>query len=217
MTKKEQAIKLRKKGYSYNYIAEKTGYAVSTLSYHLRHIPFTPNKFTRTKIGSARAQAAMTKNKQKQDSYHKAKKQAVNDIGTMSERDFFMLGLGLYIGEGSKTHDTTRLVNADSEIIKLFLKWVTLLGIPRENISMRIHLYPESDIQSAVDFWSKETRIPKGQFQKACIDTRVGKDRKRQSRHEYGTAHVTVRANGQKEFGVALARKIGAYMEEVLR
>ena len=65
-------------------------------------------------------------------------------------------------------------------------------------------------------YWSAKTGLPQKQFQKACIDRRVNKDRKRSGTNIYGTAHVTVRSNGKKEFGVLFSRRIGAWMKEVL-
>lgn len=217
MNAKEKAIILRKEGYSYSFIKEKTGLAKSTLSYHLAEIPFRPNKKTIQRIGKGRAQAAITKSRRKKATLVSAQKHAEKKLGELSERDTFILGLGLYIGEGSKTQDLVRLVNADAKVIKLFIRWLHQLGLKDENITIRVHLYPESNIHASEQFWLNQTGLSRSSLQRACIDTRVSKDRKRQSAHPYGTAHVTVRANGNKSFGVILSRQIGAYMKKVLQ
>jgi hypothetical protein len=207
MSSKDDAIKLRKAGYSYTEISKKTGLAKSTLSYHLSNIKYTPNRETEKNIGLARTKAAITKSKQKQKTLNDAKRIARKDIGILTDRDIFMLGLGLYIGEGSKTHDIVRLVNSDPLVLKCFIKWIKQIGLKSDNLMLRVHLYPESNIKESENFWLKELGLPKTSIQKTYIDTRLRK---------YGTAHVTVKSNGNKAFGVILSRKIGAYMEEVL-
>ncbi len=217
MSIKEKAIQLRKVGYSYSYISRETGLSKSTLSYHLHGIPYTPNSETVKVLGNARIKSGMTKAKSKEESFIKAKKQAKSDIGKMTRRDLFMLGLGVYIGEGSKTHDIIRVVNTDYHVINLFIEWLCVLGFARTNFVIRIHLYPDSNIKQSELFWSIKTGLPPKQFQKACIDRRVNKDRRRNAKHPHGTAHVTVRSNGEKSLGVAFSRQIGAWMEEVLK
>ncbi len=216
MSRKDIAIELRKKGYSYSHIQRVTGYSVSTLSYHLSHIPYVPNKETVASIGNALAKSAEVKSQKKVNALLDAKRQAQKDVGILTSRDIFMLGLGIYIGEGSKTQSHVRLVNADPKVLRLYVRWLRMLGLRSENLSVRIHLYPDTPIQEAESYWCKQLGVPLAQFQSPSIDRRVGKDRKRSATHTYGTAHVTVRANGNKSFGVALSRRIGAWMEEVL-
>ena len=215
-TPKQQALEFRKKGYSYTYIHEKTKLSKSTLSHLLRSVPYTPNAFTKKTIGSARVQSGVHKANSKRQSIATARKRAVEDIGQLSHRDLFMLGIGIYIGEGSKTQNIVRVVNADARVICLFIKWLTSLGYDINNLAIRIHLYQDSDVVAAETYWAKQTGLKSAQFQKACIDTRQQKNRKRSGTHLYGTAHVTVRAVGNKQFGVGFSRLIGAWMEKVL-
>ncbi len=217
MNAREKAAKLRKRGYSYSYISTETGLSKSTLSYHLHEIPYKPNDATIKSIGVARAKSGFTKAKSKKESFFEARKQAKLDIGKISQRDLFMLGLGVYIGEGSKTHDIIRVVNTDYRVINLFIEWLSVMGYTRANFAIRVHLYPDSNIKESELFWSMKTGLSLRQFQKTCIDQRANKDRKRNAKHPYGTAHVTVRSNGKKSLGVAFARRIGAWMEEVLK
>ena len=216
MNQKELAIKLRREGYSYGYIVSIVGLSKSTLSHHLSSIKYIPNKETVRAIGLARAESAKTKAKQKRDSINSAKEEALLEMGEVSSRDLFMLGVGIYIGEGSKTQEIVRVVNADHRVISLFIKWLKLQGLKSKNIAIRLHLYPDTNIGRAEAFWSKKTGLPESCFQKPCIDYRAKKDRRRSGLHKNGTAHVTVRAGGEKKFGVHLSRKISAWMEEVL-
>jgi hypothetical protein len=216
MNRKDRAIKLRTEGYTYSYIAEKTGLAKSTLSYHLANVPYSPNKETIKVLSLAQLRSAKTKHTQKQSRITDARRQAIKEFGTLSNRDVFIAGIALYAGEGSKTQNLVRLVNADPNVICFFIKWLNQLGVNSNHIMLRVHGYPDTDKVEAESYWLEKTGLDKTQLQPMCIDIRVGKDRKRSGVHKYGTAHVTVKANGNPEFGTALARKIAIYMKLLL-
>ena len=216
MSAKELAIKLRHEGYFYSYIAAQTGLSKSTLSYHLATIPFTPNKKALKSATLAQVRSAQTKHKQKQLRMDEARSQAVKEFERLSKRDIFIAGIALYAGEGSKTQNLIRLVNSDFRVVCFFINWLETLGVTKDHIVLRVHGYPDTDREVAEAYWIQTTKIPKVNIQPMCIDYRVNKDRKRSGVHPYGTAHVSVRANGKIEFGTALARKIAVYMELLL-
>src|SRR3989344_6965838 len=168
---KSKAIDLRKKGHSYNYISQTLGISNSTLSDWLGSIPYTPNAETILRIGKARAASGHAKSKIKQESIFLAKKEAQRELGEVSERDLFMLGLGLYIGEGSKAWGITRFANSDPTVINLMIRWFTgALGLPKHNLRIRLHLYPDCNETESLQYWSKITTIPRGQFHKSSFD-----------------------------------------------
>ena len=107
------AIELRKAGHSYNYIAPIIGVSKSTLGVWLAEIPYSPNKETVERIGRARAASGAAKTRIKLESFKLAKEEALREIGSISSRDLFMLGLGVYIGEGTKSPITTCVVNSN--------------------------------------------------------------------------------------------------------
>lgn len=214
---KNKAVNLRKEGYSYNYISKNIGISKSTLSGWLQNIPYSPNDFTISTIGNARAKSGEVKAKIKMQSYELAMQLAKNDIGKLTKRDIFMLGIGVYIGEGSKTGDIVRIVNSDPRIVRFGVRWfIEMCGLTIENMVARIHLYPSNNEQDAINYWHKETGIPKSNFQKSSIDTRTNKKSIRIGTTPHGTLHVSVRANGNKDFGVALSRRIAGWMDLVL-
>jgi hypothetical protein len=214
---KQRAISLRRGGYSYSYIASITKISKSTLSGWLHEVQYIPNKFTINTIGNARAKSAESKALSKQKSYQTAFASAKSDIGDISSRDLFMLGVGLYIGEGSKTNDIIRIVNSDPRIIRLAIKWFTeVCGLSVKNLVARIHIYPTSNAAKASDFWYRKTGIPRENFYTPYIDKRSNKKVSRAGSTPHGTIHITVRANGNRDFGVALSRRIAGWMDLVL-
>lgn len=213
---KAQARALREKGYSYSFIQKEIPVAKSTLSYWLSDIPYTPNQETILHIGKARAASGAAKNKLKLSSFKRAKEEAKKNIGRLSKRDIFMLGLGLYAGEGTKTHDIVRLINANPKIIKFTILWFKeVCGLKNVNFMVRIHLYPDNDINEALTYWSQAIGLPLTQFQQTQVDTRVGKKVSKRGKLSFGTAHLSIKSMGNKDFGVFLARKINAWIEEV--
>ncbi|MCA9355633.1 hypothetical protein KC865_03760 [Candidatus Kaiserbacteria bacterium] len=207
---KEEAIRLRKNGYSYNLIAEKVSVSKSTLSLWLAKIPYSPNKDVVKRIGKAHAAVTKSKHEQKLASFREAEKLAKIDIGDFIGRDLFMLGLALYIGEGEK-NDNVGVINADPRIIRTCIRWLRkFYDVPNESFTLAIHLYPDNNVKDSLEYWSRQTGLPLVQFGKTQIDKRRNKRHSKRSKLPYGTAHLRVRAAGNKQHGVLLSRRIQA-------
>lgn len=218
LSTKSQAIKLRQEGHSYSYIQNEVGISKGTLNSWLSIIPYRPNKETIERIGKARAASALEKHQTKLDSLSVAYEQAIKDVGELSKRDIFMLGIALYIGEGSKTHDIIRVINSDPKIIRFAVKWFTeVCSLTKDNFRIRLHLYPDNNIKESLKFWSKETTIPISQFQKIQVDLRTDKKKTNKGKLPHGTAHLSVKSNGRRELGVFLARRIAGWIDVVLK
>ena len=214
---REKTFDLRKRGYSYTYISEQTGIKKSTLSDWLHNVEYHPNQETINRIGKARAASGRVKHLQKLRTIEEARQIAVSDIRELNKRDLFMLGIGLYIGEGSKTSNIIRVINSKPEIIKLAIKWFRdICGLSNENFSLRIHMYPDNNIDETLKYWSNQTGMPLSHFAKSQIDTRTGKKLFKRGKLPFGTAHLSIRSKGNKNFGVRLSRRILAWIEIVL-
>ncbi|MCX6786397.1 MAG: hypothetical protein NTU85_01075 [Candidatus Kaiserbacteria bacterium] len=213
---RERALALRKSGFSYTYISSKTGLSKSTLSGWLTEIPYTPNKETIAAFGKARAAASARRAELRQKSIQEIRKTATKDIGEVSKRDLFVFGLGLYLGEGCKSNGQVRVVNSDPSIIQAAITWFKMLGVRKDQIKIRLHLYPDNNIRQCLQFWSRTTSIPLSQFQKPQIDNRVGKKAKKMRKLPFGTVQLVVLSRGRKEYGVLFFRKIQLWNEVVL-
>ena len=213
-TLKEKAIKYREKGYSYNMIGQKIGVNKSTLSNWLNKIPFSPNKELIKRIGLAKLKSASFKHNQKITEIKEMGDLARVELGKITKRDLWLLGIGLYLGEGTKAYEQIRFSNSNPEMIKIALVWfkeVCFLKV--ENFSPAIHCYPDNNIEETVGYWSKVTGIPKGQFAKPYIDKRINKLTAKRKTLPYGTMHLGIRSHGKKEFGRRLHRRIMGWIE----
>lgn len=214
---KIKAIALREEGHSYNYIASALGVSKSIVSVWLAHVPYTPNQETIDRMGNARAASGAAKSRLKRESIARAKKHAMHEMGVISKRDLFMLGLGLYLGEGTKVSSMVRLANADPRVIRLAVRWFhETCGVPRSHFRVRLHIYPDCNEEQSLQFWSNQLKIPRGQFMKSMIDRRTSKKVAKAGKLPHGTEHLTVRTLGHQAYGVFLKRKIDAWLEKVL-
>lgn len=213
---REKALEFRKNGFSYTYISAKTGLSKSTLSGWLTNIPYTPNKETVATFGKARAAASARRAKMRQESIQAIRKIASKEVGEMSQRDLFMFGLALYIGEGSKTNGQVRMINSDPRIIQSTIIWFKMLGVQSHQFKLRLHLYPDSDVKKSLQFWSRATSIPVSQFQKHQVDRRLNKSTRSRRKLPHGTAQLVVQSGGRKEYGVLFFRKIQLWSEVAL-
>jgi hypothetical protein len=160
--------------------------------------------------------SVLAKRADKMLSLKNAQDYAERQIGHLSERDIFLLGIGIYIGEGSKTANIIRISNSDPKIIKFSILWLKkCFGLTDENFRIRIHIYPDNDEDIVKYFWMQRLNMDAKFFHPAYIDRRISKQSKKHNILPYRTAHVSVVSNGNKNFGVLLHRKILASIDRV--
>lgn len=216
---RKKAEKLRLLGYSYGMIHEKLAISKSTLSNWLNQIAFNPNRKVMEKIGKAKLKSALYKHRFKMQDIKQRKQEAAQEIGKLTHRDIFMLGIGIYFGEGSKSIEEIRISNSDPMIIRLSLVWLQkFCGLKKHHFRITLHSYPDIDHRKALQFWSKKTTIPTTQFTKTVVDNRENKSLLKRRKLPYGTAHLYVRSGGTIIPGVkSLHRKIIGWMESVAK
>jgi hypothetical protein len=95
-------------------------------------------------------------------------------FGEPSDRDVFIAGLALYWAEGAKSKpwrvsDRVTLINSDAAVIGLFLKWLYMLGVQREQLRLRVSIHESADVGAAEQYWSAVTGIGVDQFGRATL------------------------------------------------
>lgn len=116
---KKLALQLRKSGYSYSLIVKRTGVAKSTLSYWFRKIEYRPNKLVLKRIKESVLKSSKVLRDRKIRNIKIAKDFAFKELGKLSRRDLWLMGMGLYLGEGAK--NKTQMVRI-MRILELILK-----------------------------------------------------------------------------------------------
>jgi hypothetical protein len=192
---REEAIKLRLHGLSYNVIREKVPVSKSTLSCWLREFPLS-----RECINELRAKSPIriekfrnTMQKKREERLKKVYTRVANDIKKMSKREIFLAGLFLYWGEGGKTKEySITLSNTDPQMIIFYLKWLRNIGVSQEKIRVRLHVYSDMDIDKETRFWEAITGLNKNHFQKPHIKKSDSKKLTYRRGYGHGTCNIIV-------------------------
>jgi len=205
----QQAISLRRKGYSYHEILRFVPVGYGTISRWCSHIILTReqkerlirkqrnNKLIRTLVKNA------VLNKQE------AKKWAKNAISQLKlaniDLKLIILGISLYWAEGTKFnedgHKSVEFTNTDSRMIKLMLKFFTeILLIPLNKIKVIIRIDKRGDINNAIKYWSRITSISRKNFRKPELLT-LNQNSKSLNKYPRGICRLTINE-------VSVARKI---------
>ncbi len=145
----------------------------------------------------------------------KQEKAAEDLLPDITNQELFYLGLGIYIGEGTKTHHQTRITNSDPTVLLICKTWlIKCLNVPEDNIRIALHIYPDVSERASIDYWSNTLNISQSQFYKCTTDLRNKSKTGRNNRVlQYGTAQMYVTANGNKNFGSRLHDVIMSYID----
>lgn len=198
-----QAISLRKKGVSVNTIARELHISKSTVSTWVRDVHLSVEQKnilenTRKNAGqTAFRKAAKAKHVKHSALTLLAEKKGAKDTSRLSKRDVFMIGLGLYWGEGYKKGSAELgFTNSDPKIIRFFIRWVyESFGIEKDRLILRItvnqtHTAREKEIMS---FWEKVVGVSNLQFTKTSFAKTKQKRFYENHAIHYGTLRVKVR------------------------
>lgn len=164
---------MRLRGMSYSQIKPRLGVSKSTLSLWLKDYPLSEKRirelrdFSEVRIEKFRQTMALKRERRFADTYNQERIKHL----PLSKKELFVAGLFLYWGEGMKgLKRSIGLYNTNPQIIKFGLIWYTkILGIPRNKIKIHLHLYSDMTISKEVKFWSKELKLPFGQFRRPYI------------------------------------------------
>ena len=179
-----KAVELRKIGRSYLEIQKTIGVSKSTLSDWLSDKTWSiklKEKLIKAQKEGRRTSlvyANYARAKSKEERFKKYKSEAKSDYQKLSRNPLFLLGLGLYWGEGEKVSTSGRVsvINTDPGMLKVIRNFYKhCLGIPDEQMRIALYVYEDLDPEEVKQFWSKELNIPRGQF----IKTQILKSRSR--------------------------------------
>lgn len=172
---------MRKNGASIRNIENELGIPRSTLSGWLKTVPLSKKqKVTldnnwREALVHARRKAVKWHNAQKAERLRKAKKSAseflskIKDLETVQKTALTFL----YLGEGSKTADTS-MGSSNPLILQFFISSLTkLYEVPPESMKCELHLRADQNSKKMKTYWSKILGIPRQNFGKTSHDQRT--------------------------------------------
>ncbi|MGQ4485734.1 hypothetical protein ACN6LM_001680 [Streptomyces sp. SAS_281] len=155
-----RARELRLEGKTYDQIQLELGCSKSSISLWVRDMPKPPRRSREDASAIARRGWEATLERREAER-QQTKRDAATEIGAMSDRELFMLGVGLYWAEGTKAkphrpQERVTFVNSDPRMIRVFLTWLRLLGVPAEHLRFHVHIHESADASDAERFWREE-------------------------------------------------------------
>lgn len=170
------AQSLRKQGFSYREIVKKVNVSKDTISRWCKDIELSNEQKLILKNDKKRGQlkgsliAASKKSEIKNQMLIEIKKIGKKEIGKLSVRDEFLVGIALYAGEGTKMDGKGAFTNSNPSLLHFMKRWfITFAKIKPENLRVRIWLHNGLDINESKKYWSELLNIPENQFIKSYI------------------------------------------------
>lgn len=161
---KQKAILLRKQGKSYREILEHISVSKASLSLWLKEVVLTDSQVKKLQE-KRKTYAYMGAQKRRTDRISKTKdimNRSSSEIGAITTRELFLLGVALYWSEGAKqkTKNVSQRVtfaNSDPRMVKIFLLWLDrICHISSDDLRFELYIHENGDIESALKFWKKE-------------------------------------------------------------
>lgn len=171
---RERARELRRQGWTYNEIQAELGCSKSSVSLWVRDLPAPPPRHTpeeqRELMNARLARLRTTQEHERAET----KRQAAAAIGELSGRELFIAGVALYWAEGAKDKphrrtEVLQFINSDANVIRLFLRWLELLEVTRDRLTLRVSIHETADVAAAEEFWADVVGVDVSAFSRATL------------------------------------------------
>lgn len=193
-----KARELRLQGMTYDQIQVELGCSKGSISLWVRDLPKPERRRTREE-SSAIGRRGWEATLQRRDAERQAQKQrAMDGVGAMTDRELFLLGVGLYWAEGTKskpyrTQERVTFVNSDPGMIEVFLAWLRLLRVDDDRLRFHVLIHETADVAGAERFWADLTGARTAAFGKTSIKKHIPKtNRKNVGENYHGCLAVRV-------------------------
>ncbi|MBZ4323536.1 hypothetical protein [Streptomyces huiliensis] len=155
---REQARDLRLAGKTYDEITAELGVSKSSVSLWVRDLP-KPRK-TPEQLHAMREARWEPHRREVAAKRVRTRLDAACEIGRMTERELFLLGVGLYWAEGAKSkpyqvREAVHFINSDPDVIQVYQAWLTLLEIGPDRVRYRVMIHESADVAAAEAYWAK--------------------------------------------------------------
>lgn len=175
-----RAVELRLQGRSYREISALVPVAKSTLSLWLRDVPLTDahraSLAHRSEAGVRSRAEAIRAARVRRTQVIEGR--AAAEIGALTDRELFLVGVTAYWCEGSKAkpwHPSRQVtfINSDRSLILVFLRWLELLGYDRTDHEYRLSIHESADVEAATTVWSAAIGVPADAFRRPSLKRHV--------------------------------------------
>lgn len=209
------ARKLRSKGKSIKNIAKNLKVSVSSVSAWCRDIELTQQQIEKLQnqakdpFYGRRWDYILSRRRELEDKIQTLRKKGIEEIGRVTQRELFLIGVSLYWSEGFKKDSQAGFANSNPEMIKLFIKWLNTCGYTRNDLLIRViaNSSHKGRIKEIEKYWSQITGVPVTNFRKPFFQHVEWKKVYENSNEYFGVLRIKVRKS--KDF----LRKIHGWIE----
>jgi hypothetical protein len=185
---KARARELRLQGWTYDRIEAELGCSRSSVSLWVRDLPRPPRRPPSEQSRMAARTRWEHQHALRDAERERAKTEAKQAIGSVTDRELFLVGVGLYWSEGAKAKagSTRRVifVNSDASMVRLFLDWLDLIGVERARRRFSVNIHESADVPAAETYWAQQVGIGVDELLKTSLKkhnpktnrTNVGKE-----------------------------------------
>ncbi|MER5206713.1 hypothetical protein [Streptomyces sp. NPDC002825] len=171
---RDRARELRLQGWTYDQIQVELGCSKSSISLWVRNLPKPERKRTREEASEIARRGWEVTLRRRDEERQAVKRAAAAEIGAMSERELFLLGVGLYWAEGTKDKPHARrervtFVNSDPGMIQVFTAWLDLLGVEPERRRYYVMIHETADAGDAERHWGDLVGVDPSTFGKTTV------------------------------------------------
>ncbi|MBX4189414.1 hypothetical protein KW785_02355 [Candidatus Parcubacteria bacterium] len=161
------AVNLRKQGKTYSEILTQVHVAKSTLAIWLGQVGLAKaqeHRISELKI-LAQRRGAQARRTSRINISGEIINKAEGEVGKLSKRELWLIGIVLYWAEGSKQKEwnvsqTLQFTNSDPYMVRVYLQWLRKsLRIPKEDIcfSLTVHENHKNRLKQIIRHWENVT------------------------------------------------------------
>jgi len=213
---KSEAIELRKGGESIKVIAKILGVSAGSVSRWCSDVQLSPvqlkglEKRARDPNYGKRLENSTRQRKIKEEKIDSLFKEGAGEIGGLSKRELFLVGIALYWAEGFKKDTQVGFANSNLGMIKLYLKWLyECCDVRPGDLIFRVtlNISHKDRIDVVQRYWSKAIGIPLENFRKPFYQNFLWKKSYENPNEYYGVLRIKVRKS------INFLRKIYGWIE----
>lgn len=169
-----RARELRLAGRTYDQIELDLGVSRSSVSLWVRDLPKPVRTRTPEEAAEISRRAWEPTLRRREAERQRVKSEASAEIGRLTDRELFLLGVGLYWAEGAKSKphqrdESVRFINSDPDMIEVYLAWLALLGVAPDRLRFSVMIHESADARAAESFWAELVDVDAASFMKTTL------------------------------------------------
>ncbi|WP_190344451.1 hypothetical protein [Streptomyces venezuelae] len=171
---RDRARELRLQGLTYDQIQAELGCSKSSISLWVRDLPKVDHRSPSEQGRDAAMKRWAHERPLREAQRHATVSAAADEVGPLTDRELFLLGVALYWAEGSKSKPYRRdesvvFINSDPGVIRVYLAWLRLLGIEHHRLGFRVMIHESADVAGAEQYWADFVGIERSRLRKTTL------------------------------------------------